>query len=41
MKQKRLRRHLRIDPIDAVLDNILLPALAALVLVAYLWGVMK
>ncbi len=41
MKQKRLRRHLRIDYVDAVLDNILLLALAAMALVAYIIGVSR
>ncbi len=41
MKQKRLRRHLRIDYIDAILDNVLLPAVTMLALVAYLWGIMR
>lgn len=36
MKQARLRLHQRINAIDAILDNTLLPAVAALGLLAFL-----
>ena len=38
MKQSRLKRHMRIDALDALLDNVLLPVITAMALVAFLWS---
>lgn len=38
MKEQRLRRHMRVNPFDVILDNGLLPALIVLALVAYFLG---
>jgi hypothetical protein len=41
MKQVRARLHLKLNAIDVLLDNTLLPLLACMALVAYLWESFK
>ncbi len=38
MRQARLKLFLKINAIDALLDNTLLPAVYALTLVAFIWS---